>query len=209
MANMEIWKDIDGYEGLYQVSNLGRVKSLPKNGRASVIRKFSFDKDGYYKLFLWKDGVPKCKKVHRLVAEHFIPNPENKPCTDHINTIKTDNRVENLRWCTTLENNRNPLSLKHLSQARTGTTASTDTRRKMSEQRKGCKNGMYGKSHKEDAKRKMSKPVIQMALDGSFVAEYYGATKASQETGIRRTTISSVLNGRGRTAGGYLWQYKR
>lgn len=101
---MEIWKDVNGYTGLYQISNLGNVK------RNNKILKPYFNSKGYYRVDLYKDGIEKKYTVHRLVAEHFIPNPDNKPCIDHINTNKTDNRVENLRWVTHKENNNNPKS---------------------------------------------------------------------------------------------------
>lgn len=115
---MEIWKDIEGYEGLYQVSNEGRVKSLGGN-RYKVIRILdgNVSIQGYNRVNLFKDGKPKTYYIHRLVAEAFIPNLDNKPCIDHCNTIRTDNRVENLRWCTYEENNNNPITTKKMSEA--------------------------------------------------------------------------------------------
>lgn len=94
---MEIWKDIGGYEGLYQVSNLGRVRSL---SRGVLTPK----KCNYLSIQLYNRGVYENKTIHRLVAEAFIPNPNNYPCINHKNEIKTDNRVENLEWCTTKYN---------------------------------------------------------------------------------------------------------
>ena len=102
---MEQWKPIKGYEGLYEVSNLGRVKSIPRNGTKKVERilKQYFDRYGYLYVALSKTTKKK-HKVHRLVTQTFIPNPKNKPQVNHINGDKTDNRVENLEWCTGSEN---------------------------------------------------------------------------------------------------------
>lgn len=106
----EVWKDIEGYEGLYQVSNLGRVKSLGNNKtrKEKVLR--CRVKGGYLFIDLHKNGELKTFKVSRLVAQAFISNPENKPIVDHINTIRTDDRIFNLRWCTQKENMNNPLT---------------------------------------------------------------------------------------------------
>lgn len=100
----EIWKDVKGYEGLYQVSNLGRVKSLIRNKVLSPLNR----QHGYQAVQLHGKGGNargfKSFSIHRLVAEAFIPNPENKPEVNHINEDKSDNRVENLEWMTHQEN---------------------------------------------------------------------------------------------------------
>lgn len=102
---MEIWKDVIGYENKYLVSNLGRLKSLPKNGRKhEIIIKPLLQKNGYYAVDLCKDSKVKKYTLHRLIALAFIENKENKPQVNHINGIKTDNRVENLEWNTRSEN---------------------------------------------------------------------------------------------------------
>ena len=109
MNIMEQWKNIEGYEGLYQVSNEGRIKSLHreiiyKDGRKKVLEErilHNFISDlGYYHVMLSKDGVPKRYKVHRLVAKAFIPNPENLPVINHKDENPKNNVVENLEWCT-------------------------------------------------------------------------------------------------------------
>ena len=103
----EIWKDIEGYEGLYQISDLGNVKSAYKhNGRSNIILKQYVDKDGYLKIILYKDNKYKNFFVHRVVASAFIPNKLNYPQINHINGIKTDNRVENLEWCNQSHNSK-------------------------------------------------------------------------------------------------------
>lgn len=110
----EIWKDIKGYEGLYQVSNLGRVKSLYRkiktiNGYVKTVRqkllKQTIDDTGYYVVSLWKNNKHIRPHIHRLVAENFIINIENKPCINHIDGNKLNNNVLNLEWCTAKENN--------------------------------------------------------------------------------------------------------
>ena len=112
---MEIWKAIPDYDGLYEVSTMGRVRSkdrtiphprnkamkLPRRGK---ILKPELDKYGYPVVTLSKDNKTKTHKIHRLVAITYIPNPDNLPQIDHINAKKYDNRPENLRWCTTQQN---------------------------------------------------------------------------------------------------------
>lgn len=122
----EIWKDIEGWEGIYQVSNFGRVRSLDRivsrsrngdkfiKGRLLVLRH---DKDGYETVH-FRDastGRNRLLKVHRLVANAFIPGVECKDQIDHINGIRNDNRAENLRWCTCKENLNYPLAKKNNS----------------------------------------------------------------------------------------------
>ena len=111
----EIWSDIVGYEQLYQISNFGTVKSLSNNKiKKEKILKQVKTTNGYLFVNLCKNGKRKFYQIHRLVAQAFLPNPENKPCIDHINTNKTDNRVCNLRWVTAKENMNNPLSIDKL-----------------------------------------------------------------------------------------------
>ena len=120
MNKEEIWKDVVGYEGIYKVSNNGKVLSLNYNHtKEKRLLKLRYDKYGYLTVYLCCSGhKDKLAKVHRLVAQAFIPNPMNKPCIDHINTIRDDNRMENLRWCTHVENSNNPNSLPHVGKSK-------------------------------------------------------------------------------------------
>lgn len=110
----EIWKDIDGYEGLYQVSNLGRVKRV-NTGR---VLKGVKDRKGYLIVNLCKNGSQSTKKIHRLVAQAFISNPESKPQVNHIDENKTNNMVSNLEWMTSTENNNHGTRNKRSSKTK-------------------------------------------------------------------------------------------
>lgn len=101
---IEEWKDIEGYEGIYKISNLGRVKSLsrinPQNKyQKEIIMKNRLNSNGYLTIKLMKNGKAKIKTLHRLVASAFIPNEYNLPCVNHIDEDRTNNNVENLEWC--------------------------------------------------------------------------------------------------------------
>ena len=103
---VEEWKPIIGYEGLYEVSNLGNVQSLcAGRWKVRMIRKPVPDKDGYLTLNIKKNGKYKCVKIHRIVAQAFIPNPHNLPTINHIDEDKKNNRIDNLEWCSHKYNN--------------------------------------------------------------------------------------------------------
>ena len=177
---MEIWKDIEGYEGKYQVSNEGRVKALAWKGEGKgnsqkehILRQA--DLRGYKRVGLCKNGITKTYQVHRLVAIAFIPNPNNYDIVDHINTIRCDNRVENLRWVTKEENNRNEITVaKHI--------------------------GLL--VNRED----QSKKVYQYDLDGNLVGEFLSISEASRN-GFNLRHISSCCNGKRKTHKGFLWSF--
>jgi len=180
----EVWKDIKGYEGRYQVSNMGRVKSLErtfidkigrKRSRKERILRSGQDHYGYLLVKLYNgSGTGKNFKVHRLVCEAFHENPENKPCVNHIDENKTNNTANNLEWCTVAENN------KH------GTRPT--------------------KIAKANAKNK-SKAVGQYTLGGKLIKVWQSTHEVERQLGFASPNISAVARGKRKTAYGYVWKY--
>lgn len=115
----EIWKPIEGYEGLYEVSNLGRVRSLPRATTKGKVLKPRLTKFGYARVNLWRNGKSRLFLVHRLVAAAFISNPENKPQVNHIDENKANNCADNLEWCTNLENHNHGTINQRISATQT------------------------------------------------------------------------------------------
>ena len=188
---IEIWKDIKGYENLYQISNMGRVKSLERiiircDNKTQTIKekilKTRIGNNGYYTIILSKKGEIKKIDIHRLIAIAFIPNPDNKPCIDHINGDRTDNRIENLRWVTQKENINNPISISKM------------------------KNNHHLKNT-FGAEHPLSKPILQFTLDGKLVRKWESAVDIKKELGFNNCHISSCCNGKRKTANGYIWKY--
>ena len=183
---MENWKDIKGYEGFYQVSNLGRVRSLERdvyNSRGTLIRHTeekilapALNGIGYSFVNLHKNGKSKVILVHRLVAEAFIPNPENKPQVNHKNEIKTDNCVDNLEWCDASYN----------------INFGTRTERSIQNRR----------SYKLENNPR-AKAVFCVELNKTFDC----AIRVEEELGICGSSICNVCKGKQKTAGGFHWRY--
>jgi hypothetical protein len=107
---IEIYKDVVGYEGIYQVSNLGNVKKIYKKYPNGIILKPIYN-HGYFRIGLWQNNNKKIYYIHRLVAQSFIKNPNNYPFINHINGIKNDNNVNNLEWCTQAQNNKHAIEM--------------------------------------------------------------------------------------------------
>ena len=187
----EIWKDIEGYEGLYQVSNLGRIKSLPhfrNNGsggymQKSKILKYGRNRKNYLSINLCKNGVCKQFSVHRLVAQTFIPNPENKPEIDHIDANPLNNMVENLRWVTHKENMNNPLSRKKQSVS------------------------MQGKKYPQGKEHKQSKSILQLNKYGELIKKWDSVMDIEREMGLKHQNICHNALGKSSNCGGYKWGY--
>ena len=195
---VEEWKDIEGYEGLYQVSNLGRVRSLDKyvkgNGGKLYFKKGGtlkpgVDGGGYFYVVLSKDRVCKTMMVHRLVAEAFLPNPNNLPQVNHKDEDKKNNFVyvndngfvnaakSNLEYCDYQYNNTYGTRLKRISES--------------------LKNNNCA-----------SKAVLQLDKNGNFIKEWISAALVERELGINDSSISKCCKGERKSAGNYVWKYK-
>ena len=175
----EIWRDIEGYEGKYQISNMGRVRSLKQlySGtyvyREKLIAPVKQKYDDYVYVNLYKDGKSKHYKVHRLVALYFIPNPLKKREVNHINGCKADNRAINLEWVTPKENMAHAKAVLKINPQRNQLT-----------------------------------PVIQYDKSGNIIADYKSLQDAARATGLFTTNISACCRGKIKTCGGFVWKYK-
>lgn len=184
----EEWKDIKGYEGLYQVSSFGRVKSLNyhKTGAEKLLKQ-GFDKDGYKQLTLYKNRHKKNCKVHRLVAEAFIDNPNNYPIINHRNEFKFDNSVYNLEWCDEKYNSNYGSRNIRLSKSKQGAIFSDIQKQRIS------------------IAKKIS--VYQLSMNNEIIRKWDGIVDASRELNIGDGHISGCCKGKYKTAGGYKWRY--
>lgn len=227
----EEWRDIPFYEGLYQVSTKGNVKSLNyrRSGKEKIL-KIGKDRNGYIHLTLYKNKKVKCFRVHKLVALAFIPNdnPTEKTEVNHIDENKENNCANNLCWCSHIENinhaTRNervsekmkgkPKSEEHKQKLRK--PKSEETKQKMSvahkEKMSGENNPFYGKHHTDESKKKISKaiskPIIQYTKDMVFIREWDSATQASTELNLSRGNITACCKEKLKSVGGFCWCYK-
>ena len=197
----EIWKDIEGYEGLYQVSNLGDVRSLKYAG-GNKVKPLKQDNDGngYKQVILYKDGKRKNCKVHRLVAMAFISNPNNYKEVNHKDENPSNNNVNNLEWCTNEYNVNYGTRTKRASESLKGKHRSEETKKKISESKKGkCK----GKDSPN------AKPILMYDKEGNFIKRFECIRDANEYLGKGRycSSISMCLTGRRKTAYGYVFRY--
>lgn len=182
----EIWLPAIGYEGLYEVSSLGRVKSVKrKDSKMSkfkqMIMRQLINDCGYLFVNLWgHDGNDKHNRVHRLVCMAFIPNPENKKDVNHKKGVKIDNRVTELEWNTRGENHKHAYA-------------------------NGLRVAFFlGKKGELSAN---AKPVSQFTKDGIYINTFTSGVQAGEKLGIGYKHICSVCKGERKTTGGYIWKY--
>lgn len=200
-AQQEIWKDVVGYEGKYQVSNYGRVKSLDRiikyadgrkhihKGKVLIPRLKS---NGYTKV-----GLPNNPDVtiHQLVAKAFVPNPQCKPEIDHINGVRSDNRSCNLRWVTRSENLLNPICLRRMSDSMKG--------------KKHSKEMNIAKSKRQFNKpRRTSRRVIKFTNDGKYIETFDMIAQAARSVMKGDTHIRMCCNGFRKSAYGFKWKWE-
>lgn len=165
---MEIWKDVVGYEGLYKVSNLGNIKSFhsSQNRPAAERNVHPSNAKGYMRIGLYKNKQCKRKYVHRIVAEAFIPNPDNKPEVNHINGDKTNNKLDNLEWVTASENSYHAVGL-------------------------GLKYGPKGEQH--GASKLTEQNVLEAKI---LRAEGWMYSSLSRKYGVTEYAINAAINGK-------------
>lgn len=176
----EIWKPIVGFEGYYEVSSFGNVRSVDRyvvnNKGLRLIKgqiiKQTKQKNGYLYVGLYKKQKHKLIRVHRLVAEAFIPNPNNLPFINHRDENPLNNIVENLEWCTPKYNIN------------------------------------YGTCIERRCNKKQ-KLVLQYTLDGEFVKEWQSLKEIECELGIKQYNISRCCNGKRKSACGYVFKFKQ
>lgn len=184
---IEEWRPVVGYEGLYEVSNTGKVKSL---FRYKKVLKPSITRNGYCIAELFKNKTGKMMSVHRLVAMAFVPNPNNLPQVNHIDENKCNNCVENLEWCSAKYN-------MNFGTSKIRRAKNTDYTKPV-----------YAENARKNGK-KVCKPVAQFTKSGEFVRSYESGKEAHRETGINHSHILECCAEKVKTAGGYVWKYER
>ena len=181
---MEEWKPVRNYEGKYMVSNTGEVKSLNyrRTGKERILKGVDYG-EGYLYVNLYKYGKGKQCMIHRLVAMAFIPNPDNLPEVNHKNEDKTDNRVENLEWCSRLYNNTYNGRAKKAGKK------------------------LRGRKQSEEHIKKKSKPVFSVNKKSGLIMWWKSIMEAERCTGINKSSITQCCNGKRKSARNHIWFY--
>lgn len=185
-TTIEGWVAIQDFPS-YMINRSGDILSTLTN----KVLKPAKHKSGYVLVSLRKEGKSYTQKLHRLIAKAFIPNPENKPFIDHINGIRDDNRIENLRWCTNQENVSFPLAVENNRKARIGIPQSKNTIAKRT----------------EVFQEKYGKKIAQYSIDGELIGTYKSINEAARVYKIKPTTISLCCQGINQNAGGFIWRF--
>lgn len=195
------WLDVVGYEKTYMISNTGLLKSLKRNTAHERIMKPQIDKGGYVYFNLTKDGIRKSKKAHRLVAEAFIPNPDNKYSVNHINGNKQDNRVENLEWATMAEQASHAVETglwKWSDESKNKLRNTLKNRGKLINKDKNT----HTRGHKFGYVQ-----VVQKDDNGNVIKIWDSINNASQEIGVPASHIVRVCKGLRKHTRGFVWEY--
>lgn len=190
---VEVWKDIEGYEGRYQVSNLGNIKSLRYGGRyeaRNLVPKVN--NHGYEWVELFNNGKKQCIQIHRLVASAFIPNPRGYPIVNHKDENPRNNQVDNLEWCDHKYNVRYSLE-RHIEERRKGLWGPRPPYWKGN-------TGNFG-----PYKRK--RPIAQVDRDGNIVRIWDCSRQIQREENKSQWSITQCCDGKRKTAYGYTWHY--
>lgn len=189
-------KEIKGFEN-YTINDSGDNYKTVYSLKNQKYLKPHIANNGYYCVSLSKNGKVKLCTLHRLIATHFIDNPDDKPCIDHINGCRTDNRVQNLRWVTHKENMENPISRERCSKAQTKRFETEDVWNK-------------GTHIRPEGSGVPTRMVAQYSLDGELIGIYNSLTEAVNENNLGSCGALSAVckGGYGRkTYGGFIWKY--
>ncbi|HNX82189.1 MAG TPA: NUMOD4 domain-containing protein [Candidatus Omnitrophota bacterium] len=186
MCNIEVWKSVNGFEGYYEISSHGRLKSYKKHSDGLILKQTNV-KGGYYSVVLSANGKTRSMRIHRIVAETFLSNAGGLPEVNHIDGNKQNNHISNLEWCSRSHNARHSIKLHP----------------------KQC-------NHMNDFNKYIKpKSILMYDKRGNYIRWFINGADASRETGICHRNILQVCNGEKneygytrKSAGGYIWRFE-